>query len=257
MKNILITGGAGFIGSHIVRLLNEKHPKSQINIVVVDTLYHRAHKSVKIRDLSSLDADFRVFDINSLLLVRDVIEETKPDVIVHLAAETSTGDSAIHPSLQTHGNVTGTASLIEAIILAAHRPAHFILSSSRAVYGEGGWVDPATDCIFYPKPRQRSDLERGVFDIGAPSGLPAKPTAHCAGKITPKPVSVYGQTKLWQEDLLTLWCEARMSPLQYCECKMCMVLVSLLKIVTLELSRSFIRWPYWMRRLLYMKTVIY
>jgi dTDP-L-rhamnose 4-epimerase len=110
-------------------------------------------------------------------------------------------------------NVTGTARLLEALDQAGHVPSHIILASSRAVYGEGRWVDPADDRIFTPGHRAVEQLMRGQFDVIAPSGAVGLPLANDHSKMMPAPTSIYGVTKLAQEQVLSLWCEARGVPL--------------------------------------------
>jgi dTDP-L-rhamnose 4-epimerase len=142
-----------------------------------------------------------------------VLAEFRPRAIVHLAAETGTGQSLELPVRHTHTNVTGTAALIEALHRAAILPEQILLSSSRAVYGEGGWTDPADGKMFLPGHRSREQLAAKRFAVVAPSGREGTPLPQHQGRIPPQPTSVYGGTKLAQEHLLSAWCLARDVPL--------------------------------------------
>lgn len=137
----------------------------------------------------------------------------RPETVVHLAAETGTGQSLELPTRHTHVNVTGTAQMLEAFERAEHVPNHIVLASSRAVYGEGQWLDPADGLAFTPGNRSVDQLERGDFVIRAPSGAEAQPLPHNHAITPAMPASVYGATKLAQEQILSLWCAARGVPL--------------------------------------------
>lgn len=213
MIKFLITGGAGFIGSHVVRKIQEISVGESAQVTVIDSLYERAHNSRSRQRAAALNADLHIIDITKHHEITKILEAVRPNVIIHLAAETSTGDSANHPTLHTHVNATGTAALIEAMVTVGHAPRHVVLVSSRAVYGEGMWIDPADGSTFSPRTRSRDALMREQFEIRAPSGKAGVAVAHCAATVFPRPVSVYGLTKLWQENLLTLWCETEKIPL--------------------------------------------
>jgi dTDP-L-rhamnose 4-epimerase len=124
-----------------------------------------------------------------------------PDLVIHLAAETGTGQSLDEPSRHTDVNVTGTAVLFEA--LARQPPERVILTSSRAVYGEGAWARPDGSLV-WPGPRTRAMLESGQWDF---PGL--APVASQADLTAPVPSNIYGATKLAQEHLTACWTAAR------------------------------------------------
>jgi dTDP-L-rhamnose 4-epimerase len=142
-----------------------------------------------------------------------LLSKVRPDTVVHLAAETGTGQSLELPTRHTHVNVTGVAQMLEAFDRSGGIPRHIVLASSRAVYGEGQWLDTADGRKFTPGNRTVGQLERGNFAIPAPSGAEAKPLPHNQAVTPPLPASVYGVTKLAQEQILTLWCAARGVPL--------------------------------------------
>ena len=70
-----------------------------------------------------------------------VLAAVAPDVIVHLAAETGTGQSLTEASRHANVNVVGTTQMLDALVRHEIRPDKIILASSRAVYGEGAWID--------------------------------------------------------------------------------------------------------------------
>jgi dTDP-L-rhamnose 4-epimerase len=144
------------------------------------------------------------------LIVADIAEEETwgeivsgmaPDVIVHLAAETGTGQSLAESRRHTHVNVTGTAVMLDALVRSKHLPKQLVLASSRAVYGEGAWrpLSGASEPI-YPGQRSSSQLSEKKWDF---AGLSPEPSR--SSSTVPHPVSVYGATKLAQENILQAW----------------------------------------------------
>ena len=94
-----------------------------------------------------------------------VLRLFRPSQIVHLAAETGTGQSLSHATRHASVNVVGTAQLLDALSPSALVPDQLVLASSRAVYGEGAWRCGTQ--TFYPRPRSHAQLLAGVWD---PSG---------------------------------------------------------------------------------------
>ncbi|MFL5240437.1 MAG: NAD-dependent epimerase/dehydratase family protein [Rhizomicrobium sp.] len=211
--DFLITGGAGFIGCALSAELIREHPGGGPSIVAVDSLHPQVHpqqdrpaampEPVQLEVMDACDAD----SWDRLLRV------VRPTTVVHLAAETGTGQSLELPTRHTHVNVTGTAQMLEAFERAGHLPDHIVLASSRAIYGEGQWRDTADGHVFSPGNRSVDQLVRGQFAIIAPSGTEAEPLAHNQAQTPANPASVYGVTKLAQEQILALWCAARGIPL--------------------------------------------
>jgi UDP-glucuronate 4-epimerase len=134
MKNILITGGAGFIGSHLVdRLLRE----SEWNVTVVDDLNDFYSPEIKRSNIAEhlkgpnyrlVEADIR--NENALAVLFD---ETKFDVIVHLAARAGVRPSLSEPKLYAETNINGTLNLLE--LARQHFIKQFVFGSSSSVYG--------------------------------------------------------------------------------------------------------------------------
>jgi dTDP-L-rhamnose 4-epimerase len=195
---VLITGGAGFIGKWIV----EKLPIST-EVVIVDSLDPQVHKASQIfapelqHRAICLQADVR--DIEAY---RDAAAGT--DVIIHLVAQTGTGQSMYEMSKYVRHNVDGTAKLLELVSGLKQKPRRVILSSSRAIYGEGAFADGST--LYYPKSRRLHELQQNIWEVCNEQGEPLRPLPMQETQLA-NPTSVYGFTKLWQEQLIQSYCE--------------------------------------------------
>jgi dTDP-L-rhamnose 4-epimerase len=203
MKNkILITGGAGFIGSHLVEKLHK-----QYDIVVLDNLNPQIHGS----DGNSYT--FKSIQNKCEFIKGDVqnIEDWKKalitgvNIIVHLAAETGTGQSMYESSRYVSANCMSTALLTDILNSKKFPIQKVILASSRAIYGEGKYLNNAGQIIF-PDLRNEVDLENGIFEClnnDDKSILKPLPTDEIS-RINP--LSVYGLTKYFQENILQNVC---------------------------------------------------
>lgn len=203
LGTVLVTGGAGFIGcalSHHVGVEAERW-------VVIDSLHPQVHPSQdRPADLSD-KAQLVVGDVTDATVWDRVLADVKPDVIVHLAAETGTAQSLDEATRHANVNVVGTTQMIDALGRHGHLPSHVLLSSSRAVYGEGMWRS-ADGQTFAPGMRTHAQFERGEWDFGGAAPIPS-----IAAETVPAPTSVYGATKLAQEHILRAWAGARDLPL--------------------------------------------
>ena len=132
---IIVTGGAGFIGSHLVdRLLTDG---AEVTVVDnFDPFYDRAAKESNLA-LARQNPRFRLIelDIRDAPGARDVVEKCRPDAIVHLAARAGVRPSIADPRLYTEVNVLGTLAYLEAAVRLEPRP-RFIYASSSSVYGD-------------------------------------------------------------------------------------------------------------------------
>jgi UDP-glucose 4-epimerase len=124
MKNILVTGGAGYIGSHIVEKLVEK---KSLRIFIVDNL-STGHKR-----LINKKAIFLKADINQTQIIKNILLANNIDTIIHLAAKTVVIESEKKPKLYYKINVEGTKSLLNAAKDSSVK--NFLFSSTAAVYG--------------------------------------------------------------------------------------------------------------------------
>jgi UDP-glucuronate 4-epimerase len=134
MKNILVTGGAGFIGSHLVdRLLAE----GEWRVTVVDDFNDFYAPEVKRENVRAhlQSASYRLFeaDIRNRARLFEIFEEERFDCIVHLAARAGVRPSLAEPLLYAETNINGTLNLLE--LARALRVKQFVFGSSSSVYG--------------------------------------------------------------------------------------------------------------------------
>ena len=143
MKNILITGGAGYIGSHIaVELLNKNY-----KVIVYDNLTNSSKISVKrVEEITGKNITFYEADILDEKKLSEVFEKEKIDVVIHCAALKSVGESVKKPLEYYHNNITGTLSLLK--IMRKYSCKNIIFSSSATVYGDPASVPITED---FPK----------------------------------------------------------------------------------------------------------
>jgi UDP-glucuronate 4-epimerase len=134
MKNILVTGGAGFIGSHLVdKLLSE----GDWNVTVVDDFNDFYEPSIKRANAErhSQHSNYRLeeADIRQRVALERIFDETQVDCIVHLAARAGVRPSLDQPLLYSQTNIEGTLNLLE--LSRQHNINQFVFGSSSSVYG--------------------------------------------------------------------------------------------------------------------------
>lgn len=198
-EHILITGGAGFIGSRLARrFVGAGH-----TVTVLDSLISQVHgedpenDSPLLRSLDGVATVIRGTVTSDDDLRRAIVGAT---VIVHLAAETGTGQSMYEIDRYVTANVGGTAKLLDLLANEPHTVSRVVIASSRSIYGEGAY-QTADGRIVYPGHRSDEDMAEGDFDVHSPGegALSLVPTAEDA-KLHPS--SVYGITKQMQESLV-------------------------------------------------------
>lgn len=129
MTKILVTGAAGFIGSHTVDfLLSSGH-----EVVGVDNLRTGCRENLK-QAAASPRFDFQVMDITEVKTLTGLVRSQRPDVVIHLAGLVSVQDSRADPALNVRLNVGGTQAVIDAVISAS--VPRVVFASSAAVYGD-------------------------------------------------------------------------------------------------------------------------
>ena len=193
MKNVLITGGAGFIGSHTADLLiNQGY-----HVRILDMLDPQIHNtSGSFPQYLSPQIEKIKGDVRSLSDLKVALKDI--DYVYHFAALTGVGQSMYDISHYTDINVTGTATLIEAIIRTKTPIKKLVLASSRAVYGEGSHACPEHG-ITYPKMREAKQLAQGEFGLFCQQCQQAMQSVATAEDRTLNPGSIYALTKLQQE----------------------------------------------------------
>lgn len=205
MKNILITGGAGFIGSNLsLKLISKGY-----NVTVLDNLSKQIHGN----DPYSKSALFlsikdKVTFIEGTVTSREDLEKAivNQDAIVHYAAETGTGQSMYEIEKYTNVNIGGTALLLDILTNnKTHNVKKFIIASSRSIYGEGKYLTP-NNTVVYPKHRLAIDMDNGNFEVknGTTSEVLTLVATDEESKIHPS--SVYGITKQNQEQMVMTVC---------------------------------------------------
>lgn len=201
MKNILITGGAGFIGSNLSLKLIEKG----FNVTVLDNLSEQIHGENPIKkSFLFLNIKDRVKFIHGNITSKtDIAEAIKDqDAIVHLAAETGTGQSMYEIFRYTDVNVGGTALLLDLLSNSEHKVKKVVVASSRSIYGEGKYWSKKENQYVYPKHRKETAMLNGNFELGE-GDFTLLPTDE-ESKIHPS--SVYGITKQNQEQMIMAVC---------------------------------------------------
>ena len=202
MPNILITGGAGFIGSRLALSLSA----AGHSVGVLDSMHPQVHSNPDktIATLASANVAVRIGDVRDPAALRDAILGLRATTVVHLAAETGTGQSFDIPAHYCDVNVTGTAHLVETIRslrVDGLNVDRVLLAGSRAVYGEGACLTNDGRVVTAVS-RLSVDLAAGDFVPKDTDGRPLEPIASSATTTVPAPTSVYATTKLMQEYLL-------------------------------------------------------
>jgi dTDP-L-rhamnose 4-epimerase len=186
VETIVITGGAGFIGSHLAdRLLERGH-----RVRVLDSLVDQVHGGAERPEYLSEDVELIVGDVRERGLVREALDGA--DAVVHLAARVGVGQSMYELDEYVDANSHGTAVLLEALL---DRPVRkLVVASSMSIYGEGAYAP--VDAV----ERRAADLAARRWEPRGPQGeelepLPTPETKRCANS------SVYALTKYDQERL--------------------------------------------------------
>jgi dTDP-L-rhamnose 4-epimerase len=193
MSSILITGGAGFIGSH----LTDELLRHGYDVRVLDSLVGQVHGDSTHPSYLSPDAELLIGDMRDRDAVREALEGV--DAVVHLADRVGVGQSMYELSEYTSANSCGTAVLLEALL--DHPVRKLLVASSMSIYGEGATSPvPAVE-------RRREDLEARRFEPRGANGeeLTALPTPETK---QPANSSVYALTKYDQERLCLVFGDA-------------------------------------------------
>ena len=202
--NILITGGAGFIGSNLSLKLIEKGHK----ITVLDNLSKQIHGE----DPENSSPLYRSilnkvkFIAGTVTSADDLIKAIEgQDVIVHLAAETGTGQSMYQIQHYTNVNIGGTALLLDLLANQKHTVKKVVIASSRSIYGEGKYFSEELGYV-YPEHRTNGCMQQKDFEVKYPGAV--KPLKLVATDEESKihPSSVYGITKQNQEQMIMTVC---------------------------------------------------
>ncbi len=192
-KKILITGGAGFIGSHLV----DRLVKDGNSVRILDNLEPQVHNG-KTPEYLNPKAEFIDGDIRNPDDLKDSIEDI--DIIFHEAAAVGVGQSMYEIQKYVDVNTYGTAKLLEILVNEEHDVKKLIVASSMSIYGEGAYE--CDDCgIVYPKLRTIEQFRSRDWDIKCPNcgkNVKAIPTPE---EKPLYPTSIYAITKRDQEEM--------------------------------------------------------
>lgn len=203
-KKILITGGAGFIGSNLALHL----VSNGYSVTVLDNLSEQIHGSDAAHSSPLYNAvKDKVRFIKGTVTSKTDWEEAiaDNDTIVHLAAETGTGQSMYQIQKYVDVNIGGTALMLDILANTKTKVKKVVIASSRAIYGEGKYLSAKLGPV-YPSHRLAENMDAGNFEVTIPgdsSSLQLVPTDEDS-KIHPS--SVYGITKQNQEQLVMTVC---------------------------------------------------
>lgn len=208
MKKILITGGSGFIGSVLV---NKLYTIEGFDITVLDSMTEQIHgknweQSYLYKSIQG-KCNFIKASVTDIDVMKEIIP--KNEYIIHLAAETGTGQSMYQINQYNETNIMGTSNLLQAISLAGKSSVvkKIVLSSSRSVYGEGKYKCPRCGVI-YPNSRDKEKMLNGDFNFYCPQCGEKLLLLSTTEDSEIKPASLYAYTKYAQEMMLRTMCTA-------------------------------------------------
>ena len=160
MRNVLVTGGAGFIGSHLVRRLR----KQGNHVRVLDNLEPQIHGDRADAHFDN-DVEFIWADVRDQGSLSDAIQDM--DVVVHLAAAVGIGQSMYQIAKYTSVNVGGTANLLDVLANARHGVQKLVIASSATIYGECT-CHCSTCGTVYPELRSEDQIKEGKWELLCP-----------------------------------------------------------------------------------------
>lgn len=161
---ILVTGGAGYIGSHTcIELINAGY-----DVVVLDNLSNSSEKSLeRVAKITGKKIPFYKVDILDKEGMNEIFEKESIDSVIHFAGLKAVGESVAKPLEYYHNNITGTLLLCD--VMRAHNVKNIIFSSSATVYGDPAFIPITEDCpkgkITNPYGQTKSMLEQILTDL--------------------------------------------------------------------------------------------
>jgi len=191
---ILVTGGAGFIGSHLVDALLEAGHE----VRVLDNLCEQVHgEAAKRPGYLNAAAELQVGDIRDPEAVRPALEGV--EIVFHQAAAVGVGQSMYEMVRYVSANSLGAAVLLEEIVARRDQIPKMLVASSMSIYGEGAYQNAGGEVV-YPTLRSEADLEARRFEFEDPEGrrLEAIPTSE---EKPLHPTSIYAVTKRDHEEM--------------------------------------------------------
>jgi dTDP-L-rhamnose 4-epimerase len=192
---VLITGGAGFIGSHLAdRLLADGH-----EVRALDNLDRQVHTDGERPDYLARDVELQVGDVRDHDAVRHALERV--DAVVHLAAAVGVGQSMYEIERYTSINAIGAAVVLEEALERREDIRKLLVASSMSIYGEGQYRNPRTgESGVAPGLRPEGQLARREWDVLAADGTRLEPEPTAETKPL-RPTSIYAITKRDHEEM--------------------------------------------------------
>jgi dTDP-L-rhamnose 4-epimerase len=192
---VLITGGAGFIGSHLAdRLLAEGH-----DVRALDNLDPQVHADGKRPDYLTADVELQIGDVRDRDAVRRALENV--DAVVHFAAAVGVGQSMYEIERYTSINAIGAAVLLEEAVERRDAIRKLLVASSMSIYGEGQYRNPRTgESGLAPWLRPESQLAAREWEVLADDGTPLEPEPTAETKPL-RPTSIYAIGKRDHEEM--------------------------------------------------------
>jgi dTDP-L-rhamnose 4-epimerase len=188
---VLVTGGAGFIGSHVVELLLQK----DMSVRVLDSLVEQVHKGAGPRYVPS-EAEFIFGDVRDPDTVAKALQGV--DSVIHLAAEVGVGQSMYEISRYVDANCGGTGTLLDRIVNTKAEIGRLVVASSMSIYGEGSYQCHEHGLVA-PRLREEDQLKARQWEPHCPGcgkSLSPVPTVEDKRLL---PSSVYAISKMDQE----------------------------------------------------------
>ncbi|MCM8829950.1 MAG: GDP-mannose 4,6-dehydratase [Candidatus Omnitrophica bacterium] len=197
MKKVLVTGGAGFIGSHLVDALVKKRC---YKVTVFDNLEPQVHTD-GLPEYYNIRARFIRGDVRNRKQLKEILIDS--DIVVHFAAAVGVGQSQYQIAKYVESNIQGTANLLDVLVNEKHNVKKLLIASSMSIYGEGLYECKKCGKV---KPPLRN-LEKGEGNNWEPK------CPYCKGSLKPVPTpedtplisnSIYAITKKEQEEMSML-----------------------------------------------------
>lgn len=202
---VLVTGGAGFIGSHLVARLLEEGAE----VRVLDSLEAQVHGE-RYKETANGDAELVRADIRDRDAVGSSLEGV--DRVVHLAAAIGVGQSIYEIERYTSVNALGTAILLDEMSSVRDRLQKVVVASSMSIYGEGQYRCPVEERDVAPGPRSDDQLAAQQWEVRCPScGASLEPVPTSEAKPL-APTSIYAIGKRDHEEMFLTWGRAYKVP---------------------------------------------
>ena len=206
MGRVLITGGAGFIGSHIALKLIDKG----YEVTVLDNLQEQIHgtdpdKTSPLYCSIKNKVKFMKADVCDRGALEKGLKDA--DYVIHLAAETGTGQSMYEIKRYIDVNIGGTALLLDILTNTRHHVKRVLVAESRAIYGEGRYYCEKCGDV-YPMERKDEDMSKGDFECHCPKCGGMVKLVATTEESAVHPSSVYGIGKQVQGQLVRLICKS-------------------------------------------------